>query len=239
MSKSKKNVVDPEAIINTYGADTARWFMLSDSPPGRDINWSDSGIKGAWKFINKVWSLINENKTIFKTLINDNESETKNYLSLKKITHKNLRDITKSIESFQMNVAVAKIYEMTNFLTTFEAKNNLEKSALKESIEILIRVLEPMTPHLAEECWSIIGHDSILSGQKWPEFDKNYIIDELASIVIQVNGKKRAVIEIENDAEQDEVLRQLQTIKNIQIPDDLSNIRKIIFVKNKILNLVL
>ena len=83
MSKSKKNVVDPEAIINTYGADTARWFMLSDSPPGRDINWSDSGIKGAWKFINKVWSLINENKTIFKTSINDNESETKNYLSIK------------------------------------------------------------------------------------------------------------------------------------------------------------
>ena len=138
-----------------------------------------------------------------------------------------------------MNVAVAKIYEMTNFLTTFEAKNNLEKSALKESIEILIRVLEPMTPHLAEECWSIIGHNSILSGQKWPEFDKNYIIDELASIVIQVNGKKRAVIEIENDAEQDEVLRQLKTIKNTQIPDDLSNIRKIIFVKNKIINLVL
>ncbi len=239
MSKSKKNVVDPEAIINTYGADTARWFMLSDSPPGRDINWSDSGIKGAWKFINKVWSLINENKEIFKTSINDNESETKNYLNLKKITHKNLRNITKSIESFQMNVAVAKIYEMTNFLTTFEAKNNLEKSALKESIEILIRVLEPMTPHLAEECWSIIGHNSILSGQKWPEFDKNYIIDELASIVIQVNGKKRAVIEIENDAEQDEVLRQLKTIKNTQIPDDLSNIRKIIFVKNKILNIVL
>ena len=189
MSKSKKNVVDPEAIINTYGADTARWFMLSDSPPGRDINWSESGIKGAWKFINKIWSLINENKEIFQKSINGNEVETENYINLKKITHKNLKDITKSIESFQMNVAVAKIYEMTNFLTTFKAKNNLERSALKESIKILIRVLEPMTPHLAEECWSIIGHDNILSGQKWPEFDKNYVIDEFASVVIQVNGK--------------------------------------------------
>ena len=239
MSKSKKNVVDPEAIINTYGADTARWFMLSDSPPGRDINWSESGIKGAWKFINKIWSLINENKEIFQVPINDNEVETENYINLKKITHKSLKDITKSIESFQMNVAVAKIYEMTNFLTTFKATNNLEKNALNESIKILIRVLEPMTPHLAEECWSIIGYDSILSGQKWPEFDKNYVIDEFASVVIQVNGKKRAVIEIENNAEQEEILEQLKIIKNSQIPDDLSKIRKIIFVKNKILNLVL
>ena len=239
MSKSKKNVVDPEAIINTYGADTARWFMLSDSPPGRDINWSESGIKGAWKFINKIWSLINENKEIFQIPINDNKVETENYINLKKITHKSLKDITKSIESFQMNVAVAKIYEMTNFLTTFKAKNSLEKSALKESIKILIRVLEPMTPHLAEECWSIIGNDSILSGQKWPEFNKNYVIDEFASVVIQVNGKKRAVIEIENNAEQEEILEQLKIIKNSQIPDDLSKIRKIIFIKNKILNLVL
>ena len=239
MSKSKKNVVDPEAIINTYGADTARWFMLSDSPPGRDINWSESGIKGAWKFVNKVWGLINENEEMFKTTFNDDDKETDNYINLKKITHKNLKDITKSIESFQMNVAVAKIYEMTNFLIGFEAKNNLEKNAMKESIEILIRILEPMTPHLAEECWSIIGHNSLLSGQKWPEFDKNYIKDELASVVIQVNGKKRVVIEIESDAEQDEVLEQLKMIKNIQIPDDLSKIKKIVFVKNKILNLVL
>tara|TARA_B100001093_G_scaffold2831_1_gene2917 strand:- start:816 stop:1457 length:642 start_codon:yes stop_codon:yes gene_type:complete len=213
--------------------------MLSDSPPGRDINWSESGIKGAWKFINKVWSLVNKNKEIFQISLSDNEVETENYINLKKITHKNLKDITKSIESFQMNVAVAKIYEMTNFLTTFKAKNNCEKSALKESIKILIRVLEPMTPHLAEECWSIIGSDSLLSGQKWPEFNKDYVIDEFASLVIQVNGKKRAVIEIENNAEQDEVLKQLKSIENIQIPNDFSKIRKVIFVKNKILNLVL
>ena len=222
-----------------YGADTARWFMLSDSPPGRDINWSDSGIKGAWKFINKVWSLINENRAIFEETITAKEEKTEGYLKIKKITHKNLKDITNNIESFQMNVAVAKIYEITNFLLAFKPKNNFEKNAFKESIKILIRILEPMTPHLAEECWFIIGQKNLLSGQKWPEYDKNFTKDEFASVVIQINGKKKGVIEIERNATQDEVIKQLSMIKNILIPKDLSTIKKVIFVKNKILNIVL
>ena len=238
MSKSKKNVVDPEAIINMYGADTARWFMLSDSPPGRDINWSESGIKGAWKFINKVWSLINSNKSIFEKKLEANDEETKKIIDLKKITHKSLRDVTVSIDFFQMNVAVAKIYELTNFLSSFNPENDNEKFALRDSLKILIRIFEPMIPHLAEECWSIIGEKELLSGQNWPIYEEKYIQDDVVQVVIQINGKKRAVIEVEKDSDQDLVIDTIKNIENIQIPSDLSTAKKIIFVKNKILNIV-
>ncbi len=239
MSKSKKNVVDPETIINMYGADTARWFMLSDSPPGRDISWSESGVKGSWKFINKVWSLINKNKDLFKIKIKVNDNKSKKLIELKKITHKNLKEITSSINSFQMNVAVAKIYEMTNFFSSFDPDDDNEKQALKESLKILIRVLEPMVPHLAEECWSIIGGEEMLTSQPWPVHDKEFTIDEKVPIVIQINGKKRVILEVPTDTERDDVIEKLQYIENNQIPDDLSIAKKIIFIKNKILNIVI
>ena len=239
MSKSKKNVIDPEAIISMYGADTARWFMLSDSPPGRDINWSESGVRGSWKFINKVWTIINKNKNLFSTEIETSEKNSKKYNDIKKITHKILKDVTISIESFQMNVAIAKIYELTNFISTFEPDNNNDKYALRESLVILIRILEPMIPHIAEECWSIIGGKKLLSDQSWPIYNEKYIQDDMVQIVIQVNGKKRAILEIENDSEQDKVINKLKNIENIQILKDLDDVKKIIFVKNKILNIVI
>jgi leucyl-tRNA synthetase len=239
MSKSKKNVIDPEAIISMYGADTARWFMLSDSPPGRDINWSESGVRGSWKFINKVWTIINKNKNLFSTEIETSEKNSQKYNDIKKITHKILKDVTISIETFQMNVAVAKIYELTNFISTFEPDNNNDKYALRESLVILIRILEPMIPHIAEECWSIIGGKKLLSDQSWPIFNEKYIQDDMVQIVIQVNGKKRAILEIENDSEQDKVINKLKNVENIQILKDLNDVKKIIFVKNKILNIVI
>ena len=239
MSKSKKNVIDPEAIISMYGADTARWFMLSDSPPGRDINWSESGVRGSWKFVNKVWTIINKNKDLFSTEIETSENNSQKYNDIKKITHKILKDVTISIETFQMNVAVAKIYELTNFISTFEPDNNNDKYALRESLVILIRILEPMIPHIAEECWSIIGGKKLLSDQSWPIYNEKYIQDDMVQIVIQVNGKKRAILEIENDSEQDKVINKLKNIENIQILKDLNDVKKIIFVKNKILNIVI
>ncbi len=238
MSKSKKNVVDPESIINTYGADTARWFMLSDSPPGRDINWSEAGIKGAWKFINKVWTLINDNKFIFEQELEVSKEETKKILDLQKITHRSLRDVTQSIDLFQMNVAVAKIYEMTNFLSSFNPESDNEKFVFRDSLKILIRIFEPMIPHLAEECWAVIGEKELISGQNWPKYEEKYIQDDIVQVVIQINGKKRAVIEVEKDSSQDLVIEKLKNTENIQIPSDFSLAKKIIFVKNKILNIV-
>ena len=239
MSKSKKNIVDPEEIINIYGADTARWFMLSDSPPGRDIKWSEAGVKGSWKFISKIWNLINEHKSLFKTELAISDEKSKKYFDLKKVTHKSLRDVTNSIEEFQMNVAVAKIYELTNFITSFKPANDSDKLALRESLQILLRILEPMIPHIAEECWSIIGEKEMLNGKPWPTFDPQYIKDDTVQIVVQVNGKKRAVVEVEHNLKQDEIIKKLKNFENIQIPKDLTKVKKIIFVKNKILNIVI
>jgi leucyl-tRNA synthetase len=137
-----------------------------------------------------------------------------------------------------MNVAVAKIYELSNYISSFRPDNNEEKNALKESIIILIRILEPMTPHLAEECWSNIKGDGLLSREPWPMYDTKYLEDDMTQIVIQVNGKKRAVIEVENNASQDQVIEKLNNIKVSQVPSNLSDTKKIIFVKNKILNIV-
>ena len=238
MSKSKKNVIDPEEIIQQYGADTARWFMLSDSPPGRDISWSDSGVKGAWKFINKIWNLINDNKDIFQTddLVEDKES--KNYFDLKKITNKTIFEVSNNIDSFQMNVAIAKIHELVNFLTNFQPQTNIEKNAFRESLTTLIRIIEPMVPHLAEECWSITDHDTILINEPWPEFKAEYVKEETVSIVVQVNGKKRGLITAPIDSDQALIMKKISEIDNLKDFSDKEKFKRIIFVKNKILNLV-
>ncbi len=158
MSKSKKNVIDPEKIINEFGADSARWFVLSDSPPERDINWSESGIQGSWRFCHKIWSLIQNNIDVFQDHSDQNFKKISNRaLELRRKVHNNLSQVTTSIEKFQMNVSVAKIYEIVNHLSKFDSKQPEDKPVIKESLEILIRIIEPMTPHLAEECWSIIG----------------------------------------------------------------------------------
>ena len=239
MSKSKKNVVDPEAIINAYGADTARWFMLSDSPPGRDINWSESGVKGAWKFINKLWNIIIENKELFKESIEEQKKQSLKSLELRKLTYKTLHDVTESIEAFQMNVAVAKIYEISNFLSLYQVENESEKFALRESLSILIRIIEPMIPHLAEECWSVIGNSELLTDQPWPVLKEEYMKKDTAIIVVQLNGKKKATIEAALNCDQETIMKEVEKLKNIQIPKNQSDIKKIIFIKNKIVNIVL
>ena len=175
MSKSKKNVVDPESIIKTFGADAARWFMLSDSPPERDINWSDSGISGAFKFCQRIWQLVLTHRELFNNQF-DEFKITENGRRLLKTVHLNLNEITKSIENFQMNVAVAKIYEIVNEVSKFKPSNIDENKCIQEAINILIRVIEPMLPHLAEECWSILGNSKTLSHISWPEVNKDFLL---------------------------------------------------------------
>jgi leucyl-tRNA synthetase len=181
---------------------------------------------------------VNENKNLFLKNLKISNEKTKKYTDIKKVTHKTLRDVTNSIEGFQMNVAVAKIYEITNYLSTFNPENKNEEIALKEGLQVLIRILEPMIPHLAEECWSIVGGNGLLSLQPWPLFDEEYIEDVLIQIVIQINGKKRATLEIENNSEKETIINKIKRNQNIQVPIDLSTAKKIIFVKNKILNIV-
>ena len=241
MSKSKKNVIDPEDIINNYGADTARLFMLSDSPPERDINWSLAGINGAWKFTQKLWRVVKSCENVF--LINlEEKPESFKQLSIqfRKKVHECLKAITTSIENFQMNVTVAKIHELTSEISNFKINNMEDRWCQKEALIILIRVIEPLMPHLAEECWHKIGNTNSISLARWPEFDKNLLAYKESLIIIQINGKKRAELKLSINASEDEVVEKAIMLKNIKnFIGEKNNIKKKIYIKNKILNLVI
>ena len=241
MSKSKKNVVDPENIIDEYGADTARLFMLSDSPPERDINWSLSGINGAWKFTQKFWRTVSNSKNIFNINIQNKPDKFDQIsISFRKKIHKYLKLITNSIENFQMNVAVAKIHEMNNELTSFIPDNESQKWAKKEALNILLRVAEPMMPHLAEECWKQIGNSKSIIEIPWPLYEEALITEDEALIIIQINGKKKAEIHVVNNMEEKHVYNAALNLENIQnIITSETIIKKKIFIPNKILNIVI
>ena len=212
--------------------------MLSDSPPERDINWSISGIQGSWKFCQKVYTLIDDNKLLFNDKTTSQEISVEGRALLVEI-HQNLDEITKSIEKFQMNVAVAKIYEMVNHISKFISMYNNCKTALKESLKILIRIIEPMIPHLAEECWALMSKKSNLNNEPWPDVNKEFLIKSVINMVIQINGKRRGEIKIAPDTSESEILEKIYSIKNIADMISDKDIKKSIFVPNKIINIVI
>ncbi len=240
MSKSKKNVIDPESIIETYGADSARWFMLSDSPPEKDINWTDAGINGAWKICQKIWKIAKENQDNLSRPFKTTDSIADgNALNLMKVVHGNLNAITQSIEKFQMNVAIAKVFEMVNAISKFKVQSEKDKQAIKESLYILFRVIEPMVPHLAEECWSLTGKTDSLIGEPWPEVNDKYLENKEVTVVIQINGKRRGEVVVLKDSSESEVQKEMQNIKNIKNAISGRNVLKLIYVPNKIMNIVI
>ncbi len=241
MSKSKKNVIDPEDIINEYGADTARLFMLSDSPPERDINWSLAGINGAWKFTQKFWRTVSDCSDIFSVNLAKKPSIIKGEsLIFRKKIHRYLMSITESIENFHMNVAVAKIHEMTTEISGFNPKNDIDNWCLRESISILVKASEPIMPHLAEECWLLMGNPKSIIEERWPEVCEELLEDDQCKIIIQVNGKKRAEIKMPIGVDEKSVFEEAITISNVaNYIDNQRNIKKKIFIPNKILNIVI
>ena len=239
MSKSKKNIVDPEEIIKTYGADATRWFMLSDSPPERDINWSLAGIKGAWKFKQKIWSIITKHqKTITESHVKEPSNPNKATADFRGKIYGYLFEITKNIEQFQMNVAVAKIYEMVNLISKIDLNQDEDKYVLSESVKILVRVIEPMMPHFAEESWALIGGKESIASSPWPTFREDLVVLDRATIIVQINGKKRGEISLPIDSKENEVLEKALEVANVKSLTKDKTIIKKIFVPNKILNLV-
>ena len=241
MSKSKKNVIDPEDIINEYGADTARLFMLSDSPPERDINWSLAGINGAWKFTQKFWRTVSDCSDVFSVNLAKKPSIIKGEsLIFRKKIHRYLMSITESIENFHMNVAVAKIHEMTTEISGFNPKNDIDNWCLRESIGILVKASEPIMPHLAEECWLLMGNPKSIIEERWPEVCEELLEDDQCKIIIQVNGKKRAEIKMPIGVDEKSAFEEAITISNVaNYIDNQRNIKKKIFIPNKILNIVI
>jgi len=239
MSKSMRNVVDPEAIISTYGADTARWFMLSDSPPERDMEWTDAGVEGAWRFTQRLWRLVDENLAALPPAgapLPGELSETAQ--ELRRAVHKTVDACGDDLEQFRFNRAVARIYELANTLAGFSPQDAAGHWALREGLELLVRLIGPMMPHLAEEMWERLGHDGYLVDVAWPSAEASLVSDEKATLAVQVNGKKRATISLAVDAGEDEAESVALAEPAVQRAMAGKPARKVIVVKNRIVNVV-
>ena len=233
MSKSKKNVVDPNDIIEGYGADIARWFVLSDSPPERDVEWTESGVIGAWRFSKKIWNLVDGSSTEFGPLTVANEASGDG-LALRKFAHKALEKITAGIEAFRFNTSVAQIYELTNAL----AKYKTQDAARAESLGILIRAIAPFMPHLAEECWSVLGGDGLAYHAPWPQVDTAMLVDDEIILPVQVNGKRRSELSIAKDMPKDEIEALALADEAVIRAIGDTVVRKVIVVPGRIVNIV-
>ncbi|HSY86142.1 MAG TPA: class I tRNA ligase family protein, partial [Verrucomicrobiae bacterium] len=238
MSKSKKNVVDPTQIIETYGADTARWFMLSDSPPERDLEWTEAGVEGAWRFTQRLWRLVEAGLEALGaapaewTGVNGDDAS----MRLSRATHKTIAGVTEDIERFRFNRAVARIYELANSID--ELASGANPTARRETLETLVRLLAPMMPHLAEELWQRLGHDELLADQPWPEADAKLIVDDSVTIAVQVNGKLRATIELPRDSAREAAEQAALANEHVQRAMAGKAPRKVIVVPNRIINVV-
>ena len=234
MSKSKKNVVDPQSVIDMYGADAVRWFMLSDSPPERDIQWSDEGIAGCYKFIQKIWS------TSEKILNNSNKKKiTENEKNnLEKLINKLIKEITFTIEYFHFNVAVAKFYEFINNFNKALLDYDCDKQEFIEVFKKFLILIYPFTPHVSFEIWEKITNKKDLHLQKWPDFKEELLKEEEFNIVIQVNGKKRAILLAKKDTSEDSLFNMCLETDNVKKLIENKNIIKKIYVKNKLINIV-
>ncbi len=229
MSKSKKNVVDPNDIIDSYGADTARWFMLSDSPPERDLQWTDTGIAASFKFINKLFELIEKFSSFNSKNINNVELIEK----LKEI----INQVSENIEAFQFNKAVAKIYEFVNNLNDSFSSNKLSYEDFNWSLKKLAIILQPFVPHISEEIWSSLGNSTLCINEIWKK--ESVKKKEKLKIAIQINGKTKQIIEIDEGLSKEMVLNRVKDNEKIKKNLFGKNIKREIYVPGKIVNLVI
>ena len=229
MSKSKKNTIDPENIILNYGADAARLFILSDSPPEKDIQWSEEGINSSFKFVQKLWNL---NEKILEEMKKDHKKNTDN--EIKKYTNKFLKRITDNLESFSYNKIIANLHEMYSFLYKQIGKS-YTKNTLIENYQKILIAMTPIIPHFSNECLNIIGTKEF----KWPEYDKSMLKENIINIVIQINGKKRGIIEAKRDINEENLLKLIFKDEKINKYIEKKEIIKKIFIPNKLMNIII
>ncbi len=227
MSKSKNNVVDPVAIIDSFGADTARWFVLSDSPPERDVEWTASGAEASGKHLGRVYRIAAE-------LVGTNDPANDHDNPLLKEMHKTIHDVTQGLESFGFNASIAKLYAFTNTL----AKSKAGSDAKRQAARTLAQLMSPMTPHLAEEIWSLLGGDGLVINAPWPQPDPAMLIDDEVTLPIQVNGKRRAEISVPKDMPKEEVEKLALAQETVIRAMDGAPPKKVIVVPGRIVNVV-
>ena len=229
MSKSKKNVVDPNDIIKLYGADTARWFMLSDSPPDRDLQWTDTGIAASFKFINKLYEFIER----FKSYSSKTSSDLNTIEDLKLI----INQVSENIENFQFNKSVAKIYEFVNILNGSLVNKKLSQKDLEWSLKKLSIILQPFVPHISEEIWSQLGNTDLCINEAWQKESVKKKVN--IKIAVQINGKTKEIVEIEENISKENILKLVKENEKIKKNISGKNIKREIYVPGKIINLVI
>jgi leucyl-tRNA synthetase len=242
MSKSKKNTVDPDDIIAAYGADTARWFMLSDSPPDRDVIWTEEGVQGAWRFVQRLWRLVGEIANVTGP-----QSRPATFgpeaLAVRKAAHRALANVSDDIGRLRFNRCVAHIYEFANALS--DAIGAIETVpaddlawALREAGGILVRLFHPMMPHLAEECWAALGHKTLVATESWPELEADLLVENTITLPVQINGRKRADVTVPRDAGTAEIEAAVLALDTVQKALEGKIPKKVIVVPQRIVNVV-
>ena len=239
MSKSKRNVVDPELIIREYGADTARLFMLSDSPPDRDLEWTDAGIEGAWRYLNRVWRAVMQPKVpIGADAPADPSSLDGAALDVVKLAHRTIDAVTGDLGRFHFNKAVARIRELTNALEDFKDDTPDAAAVRRFGWETAVHLLAPMMPHLSEELWRGLGHETLVVDQPWPEADASMLSLETVEVGVQVNGKMRGTVALAPDADEATATALALELETVKAAMDGKDARKVIYVPNRIVNVV-
>jgi leucyl-tRNA synthetase len=244
MSKSKKNTVDPDSFTAHYGADTARWFMLSDSPPERDVLWTDEGVQGAWRLMQRLWRLVDEASSQgAKKGAKPPKELSPAAQELRRAAHRAVDAVARNIEGLRFNTAVAAIYDFANkFHTALQGQKSAADPsldwAIRESGELLVQMFAPMMPHLAEECWARLGYNSLAAKQSWPEVEQALLVDDEITIAVQVNGKRRDELRIARDAAQADVEAAVLQLDGVKRAVEGRAIKKIIVVPQRIVNVV-
>ena len=229
MSKSKRNTIDPEDIINSYGADSVRLFILSDSPPEKDIQWSDQGMVASYKFIQKLWGLHE------KIVIAINKNIKGDKYEITKYTNQLIHKVNGNLERFNYNVIIANMYETYNFLNK-KIDEKIDSTELKENYRKILTIMSPIIPHFTSEC---LGELNLKTQQDWPKINKKFLEEGKVNFVIQINGKKRGVLNVEKDMSEDKLLKEIKSSKTLNKFLLNKKILKSFFVKNKLINILI
>jgi leucyl-tRNA synthetase len=244
MSKSKRNTVDPDDIMATYGADVARWFVLSDSPPEGDVIWSDKGVQGAWRFVQRLWRLVGDAAEIAAPAdMLRPAAFSAPALALRKAAHRALARVSEDIERLRFNVCVAHIHEFANAFQTSLAELEAPpmadyRWAAREAAGIMVRLFHPMMPHLAEECWTVLGYTSLMAAETWPVLEPDLLKENTVTLPVQINGKKRADVTVGRDATIPEIEAAVLELDAVKRALDGNPPKKVIVIPHRIVNVV-
>ena len=244
MSKSKRNTIDPDDIIGSYGADTARWFMLSDSPPERDVIWTEEGVQGAARFIQRLWRLVGEVVDLQPSENAHDAAAEDAVVTIRKAAHRSIIRVEEDLERLRFNRCVAHAYELANALQAELAVKKDKKvspqwiAAMQEASEFLIAIIAPMMPHLAEECWAELGHRTLIAEASWPKADHSLIVENDITLPIQINGKKRAEITVARQADNATIEQAVLSLESVKAALDGKAPKKIVIVPQRIVNVV-